>query len=362
VRALLATAGLLVLAGVGSAAAGQPTAHTLRKSPTGPIEAIAQDGNLVAWFTSSTRACDEVHVLSPGKRDRNLPQPSSGGMTCHWDLQDGQPQVAVAARMSTALWTLHESGPAPFDYVVAANFGGPERRVDRLAHASTGTGLWLGGVAGTNRTLAYSYVDVEYVDPLACLSGGSCVQKIAGGGIQLVSRTSKALLPGAAPALALAAAAGRLAYIPATTVDKTGEPTASPGESISVVDAVSGTPVSQVAPKGLPLAIALSRHILAVLTQNARSDRLSWYDPAVGTKLGSVPIPRRAAPQLAASDQLLVYRVGRLLRGVATLNGHGRILAKTAPDSVGMSLVNGRLIWAEDRNDGTGRLRALAVG
>src|SRR5262249_25397025 len=38
VRALLATAGLLVLAG--SAAAVRPTAHTLRKSPGGPIVAV----------------------------------------------------------------------------------------------------------------------------------------------------------------------------------------------------------------------------------------------------------------------------------------------------------------------------------
>jgi hypothetical protein len=358
VRALLATAGLLVLAG--SAAAGPPTVHTLRRSPAGPIEAVAQDGALVAWLAAGSRTCDQVRVLSPGKRDRSLPQPSSGSMTCRWDLQDGQPQLAVAARMSTALWTLHDGGPAPFDFVVAASFGGPERRIDKLIHASDGTGDWLEGVAGAGRTLAYSWAHVKYVDPTGCLAGGSCQQEIAGGGIQLVSRSAASDLPGAAPALALAATAGRLAYIPATSVSPNGEPTASPGDSVPVVDAVTGAAVCHVDTRGLPLAIALSRHVLAVLTQNGRRDKVSWYDSTAGTKLGSVPVSRRAAPELAADDQLVVFRTGRLLRAVATHSGRNRIVARTAPDSVGLSLENGRLVWAENRGE-TGRLRALSA-
>ena len=46
-------------------------------------------------------------------------------MTCNWNLGDGQPQLAVAARISTALWTLHESGTPNFDQVIAATVGGP---------------------------------------------------------------------------------------------------------------------------------------------------------------------------------------------------------------------------------------------
>src|SRR6201987_5935774 len=178
VRFLVATAGLLVLAG--AAVAGTPTAHTLRKSRGGPIAAIAENDKDAAWFTftSSTRGCNEVHVLSPGKRDRAFPPPSPNSMTCNWDLSDGQPQLAVAAGMSTAVWTLHASGPSPFDWVIAASFGGPERQLKRLAHASDGTGDWLGGVTGAGRTLAYSWDDVEYVNPSKCLSGKPCKQKI----------------------------------------------------------------------------------------------------------------------------------------------------------------------------------------
>ena len=357
-RVLLATAGLLVLAG--AAAAGSPTAHTLRKSPNGPIQATAQDGGSVAWFSSNAQACDAVRVLTPGSPDRSLPQPSSGSMTCHWDLTDGQPQLAFAAGMSTALWTLHESGPAPFDWVVAASVGGPERQIVRLAHASDGTGKWLGGVAGAGRTLAYSWNDVEYVDKLACLSGGSCRRKIEDGGIGVVTRTTDQPLPKAGPALQLAVSQGRIAYIPATTV-KANHPGASPNSYVYVVDGVSGNVLGRAFVRGVPAAIALSPHLLAVLTQSGPHDRVSWFSPTGESKLGSVLVSRRAEPQLAASDQLIVYHVDRTVYGVSTANGQIRKLVKTGSDPVGLTFKKGELVWAENRSD-DGRLRSLSVG
>jgi hypothetical protein len=358
VRALLATAGLLVLAG--TAAAGPPTAHTLRKSANGPIVAIAQDGNGIAWLSSSTKACDSIHVLAPGIPDQVFPQPSSSSMTCHWDLTDGQPQLAIAARASTALWTLHESGPAPFDYVLTAPFGGPEKQIDRLAHASDGTGDWLVGVAGSGRTLAYSWDDVEYVDRLACLSGGSCKRKIADGGIKVVTRVGVRALPKAQPALQLAASTGRIAYIPATRV-MGNHAGASTNSSLYVVDAVSGNPVSQAFVAGVPAAIALSPHVLAVLTQRGPRDRISWFSATSGTKLGSVLVSSRALPQIAASDQLIVYRVYRSLYGVSTVTGIIRPLGRVALNTVGPTSGKGQVVWAENRRMG-GRLRALSAG
>jgi hypothetical protein len=360
VRALLATAGLLVLAG--SATAAKPTAHTLRKSASGTIVAVAQDNTAAVWLTFTTKGpCDVVHMLSPGKPDRSLPQPASTSMTCRWDLDDGEPQLAVAARISTALWTLHESGASPHDFVVAASIGGPERQLKELTHATDGAGDWLGGVAGAGKTLAYSWDDVEYVNPEACLSRGSCKQKIADGGIRIVTRTSDAPLPGAQPALQLAAAAGRIAYIPATTV-KAGRPSASTSATLPIVDATSGVVLGQASVGGIPIAIALSSHVLAVLTtQGTAHDKVSWFSATDGTKLGSVVVSGRAAPQLAASDQLIVFRVGNLLRSVATANGHIGKLVTTAQNAVGLSLAHGRLIWAEN-HDGSGRLRELAVG
>jgi hypothetical protein len=362
VRVLLASAGLLVL--VGSAVAGRPTAHTLRKSTSGPIEAIAQSNGVAAWLASGAKAktCNLVHIMSPGKHDRTLPQPAPGTRTCNSTLTDGQPQLAVAPRISTAVWTLHENGPQPIDWVMAASIGGPERQVDTLQHASNGTGEWLGGVAGAGKTLAYSWDDVEYVDPQGCLSGGSCKQRIMDGGIRIVTKTTNTPLPGAGPALLLAASAGRIAYVPATAVTKTGHPYTSANNVLQIVDATTGDPVGQAPVKGFPIAIALSPKVLAVLTtQGTPHDRISWFSATDGTKLGSIVVSGLAAPQLAASDQLIVYRVGRLLRDVSTRTGHLGKLVKTAQNYLGLSLANGRLTWAEN-HDRIGRLRALAVG
>jgi hypothetical protein len=322
----------------------------LRKSANGPIAAIAQDGSSIAWLSSSTKACDAIHVLAPGTPDQVFPQPSSSSMTCHWDLTDGQPQLAIAARTSMALWTLHESGPAPFDYVLVAPFGGPEKQIDRLAHASAGSG----------RTLAYSWDDVEYVDKLACLSGGSCKRKIADGGIRIATRAGDRPLPKALPALQLAASAGRIAYIPATRVmaNHAGASTNSP---LYVVDGVSGDPVSHATVAGVPAAIALSPHVLSVLTQRGPRNRISWFSAATGTKLGSVLVSARAVPDIAASDQLIVYRVYRNLYGVSTATGHIRPLGKAAENTIGPTLGKGQLVWAENRGAGA-RLRALSVG
>jgi hypothetical protein len=358
VRVLVATAGLLVLAG--SAVAGGPTAHTLRKSPGGPIAAIAQNNGAAAWLTAGTKPCNLVHVLSPGKPDRSVPQPSAGSLTCHWDLSTWQPQLAYAARMSTALWTLHESGPAPFDYVLAASIGGQERQVDRVAHASDGTGRWLEGVAGAGKTLAYSWVDVEYVNPSDCLSKGECKQKIADGGIRLVSRTGSTALSGAGPALQIAAAAGRIAYISATTV-KSSRPTATTNSSLRIVDVATGIQVGDAVVHGIPIAMGLSPHVLAVLTTSGPHDRISWFSASDGTKLGSTVVSVRAAPQLAVSNRLIVYRVGRLLRDVSTRTDHNGKLVQTGLHYLGLALARGRLIWAENHGT-TGRLRALTVG
>jgi hypothetical protein len=358
VRVLLATAGLLVLAG--SAAAGSPTAHTIRKSPNGPIEAVAQDGSSTAWFAADPKGCNEIHVLSAGTADKTLPQGSSGNMTCGWQLDDGQSQLAYAARISTALWTLHESGPAPFDQVLAASTGGPERQIERLSHASDGTGDWLGGVAGSGKTLAYSWDDVEYVDKLGCLSGGSCKRKIADGGINVVTRTGSAPLPNAQPAIQLAAAAGRIAYVPATRVPAN-RPGASTNSPIYVVDSTTGLAVSQVVVRGVPAAIALTPHLLAVLTQGGPKDRISWFSVTDGTKLGSVLVSSRTATQIAASDDLVVFRVYQTLRGISTSSGHIQMLANISPNAFGLSLSNGLLVWADNR-DQAGRLRALDVG
>jgi hypothetical protein len=345
----------------------------LRKSASGPIVSLAVDGASVAWFTANERGdgCDEVHDLTPGKQDRITPQPESDTMTCRWDVGTGESQVALASRATLVLWTLSGTSPSQFDEVLAAKIGGPERQVRRLSRASDGTGDSLVGVAGAGGTLAYSWDDVEYVDKLACLSGGSCKEKIADGGIRIVYREHPGFqdqaLPGAQPALQLATAAGRIAYVPATMV-RGGRPSTGTSNTLQIVDATTGDVLGQPFVRGIPAAIALSSKVFAVLTTSGPRDRISWFSATDGTKRGSVLVSAGAAQQLATSGKLIVYRVGRLLRGISTQNGHIRTLAKTGNGIADFALAHGRLVWTENYgNNGrvhgeTGRLRALAVG
>ncbi len=349
-RAFVVIAVFFVIVGVATAAAPQPT--TVERTPA-PVEALAQDGGMLGWLAGDGHKCNTVH-MSGGGNTYVLPQPPNGSMTCTWDMSSGSEQLAIAAGASAALWTLHEPRS---DFVMTAQVGGKEIKIARLAHAADGTGWWLGGTTGSESTLAYSSVDVEYVDPLGCGSGGSCRKKIADGGINLVSDGQKTPLPSAGPALAVATSNGRIAYIPATTYAK-GGPASTINALVPVENVSDGTIVSQPKAVGVPLAIGLSAHVLAVLSRGARGLRLTWYDPVTGHLLGGIAVPAQTALELAVSDQIVVYRFGRSLREVVLTTRHVRALGQTALQYLGLSLDAGRLVWAENRR-ASGRIRAL---
>jgi len=313
---------------------------------------------MLAWLGVGGANCNSVRVLAADGSRLTAPQPADDSMTCHWDVDEGHPQLALAARSSAALWTLHEGGGVSTDFVMAAGLGGREVRVDRLAHDADGTGLWLGGLAGSGTTLAYSVADVEYANEMACLSGGSCRRRIAGGGVRVVANGTARLLPGTKPALAISTAAGRLAYVEAAA-GPTG-PIASASLPVRIVDANSGEPVCSIQPGGEPLALSLASDVLAVLTRSGDTDTVSWYDAARGTRLGRIRVASHTAPELAASNRLVVYRVGRVLRGIALPSGLVRTLVRATTPPVGFSLAGRSLAWAENRATG-GRIHVLGV-
>src|SRR5258705_36097 len=169
-----------------------------------------------------------------------------------------------------------------------------------------------------------------------------------------VGRQPPKLIPGTSPAVAVAASNGRVAYIETGAITKSGKPVAGADATIEVVDAASGRVVSTIRPQGTPVAVALSAHVLATLEKTRLGLRLAWYTPSSGsrTATGSVPVAIATSPALTASDQLVVFHVGRSIRAVEIGTGRVRSLVTAAAAPVGLSIEGSRLAWAENRKHG----------
>jgi hypothetical protein len=362
-----------VLAALALAASGM---HTVAASPQPKtlyllpshqqVAAFAQDGSYVAWLVPSSKGCNVVHVLALANGGQiRLPDESANAhnVTCRWEVVPPV-RLALAAQADDVLWTLREPAPLPFDYVLGAGFTDPqERRFGEIAHGRNGTGLWLGGVAGSGRTLVYAVSSVAYIDQVACLAGGSCRRKLIGGGIYRIigDRNPPPLVPGTRATIAVTASGNRIADVQAAAVERDGTPVASASLPVEVRDADTGKVIARVVPRGVPEAVALSPTVLATLERSSLGLRIAWYDPDDGSPLGSVPVPTNASPELSAGGRLIVFRVGRSIRAVNVDSHKVLTLTKAAATPIGLSVQGSRVTWAENVR-GRGRIRALFVG
>jgi hypothetical protein len=358
---LLAVA-LGVTAATVQAAAATPEPQTLRTYQGTTISAFAQDGQLVAWFSRGKQRCNGVHVISLANGLQTaLPQQTTRNVTCRWEV--GASPVRLALGGSAALWTLQARSPIPFDYLIGAAVADPkERRYQEIAHTLSGSGLWLGGISGDGSTLVYGVTSVDYADEAGCLAGTSpCALKVVGGGVYRVEGRPR-LVPGPdrTGAVAVAAAGGAVAYVPTTTIGKQGRPVATAELAIEVVDATTGASISHVRTEGTPLALALSAKVVSTLERTPLGLRVAWYERTSGQPLGSLPVSRKASPELTATDTTIVYRVGRSIRAVDVATSKARTLALAAAVPVGLSLEGARLAWAENL-PGSARIRTLTL-
>jgi hypothetical protein len=365
-RVLLAAAVSLAAAAVSTAGA-TPRTETLVRLAHGTISAFAQDDRLIAWFTPDAKGCNAVHVRSVFNGLKvDLPkQQDSHNVTCRWTVGSSPVTLAVAGTTSNVLWTLHESSPLQFDYLVGAGSapsGQRERRFHEFAHTSRGNGLWFGGVAGDGTTLVYAVTSVDYKDEAGCLAGtDSCAMRVAGGGVYRLVGWKPKLVPGTTHgAVAIAAGGGRIAYVGTGSVTKRGKPVAGADLPIQVVDAVGGRVISSIQPQGTPIAIDLSAHVLAALERTPLGLRLAWYSPSSGLPIGSAPVALATSPELTVSDRLVVFHVGRSIRAVEVATGRIKTLITAAARPIGLSIEGSRLAWAENLEHGA-RIRAQHV-
>jgi hypothetical protein len=354
-------------------ASAKASPHTLYTAPTGTIQAFAQDGPVLAWFAPGTTktGCNSVRVLSLDNGGQiRLPDQTAAAhnVTCRWDVA---PPVNLALAGSDVLWTLRErQAPVQFDYVLGAGTSDTrERRFQEVAHARRGAGLWLGGIAGdsirtgpdTISTLVYGTTAVQFVDEIACLSGGSCDMKISGGGVYRVTgRKPPELVPNTEPAVEVAVSGSTVAYVPAADVGANGTPLAAADGPVELVDVRTGRRIAAASPAGTPIAIALAPHTLVMLERTPAGLTLAWYSATTGALVGSVAVPANTLPELTANDQQAVFRIGRFIHLLTYATSHSRTVAQTVGAPIGVSLEGSRLAWAENVK-GRGRIRALYV-
>lgn len=344
-------------------AAAAPKPQTLWLVAHSNIAAFAQDGQTLAWFAGGG-TCNVVHLQSLASGvGYDLPKQTAENVTCKFVWAHDQP-VQLALAGTRALWSLPQDSPLSLDYLLGAGVSAndrAERRFLEVAHNSRGVGQWLGGIAGSGTTLAYAVTSVDWEDEADCLAGtGPCTLTKSGGGVYVVRGRQPVRIPGTGPAVAVATGGGNVAYVPAGRLQKDGRPQPSADLPIAIVDPGSGQKIASIVPQGVPIAIALSTHVLATLERTPLGLRLAWYDAETGRARGSIPVPTTTSPSLTASDQLIVFRVGLSIRGVSVTTHRSRLIAKATARPIGLSLEGGRLAWAENLK-GLSRIRAVYV-
>ena len=154
--------------------------------------------------------------------------------------------LAIAGKTSNVLWTLHESSPLQFDYLVGA--GASATGASAASRSSrTRTAAPASGSAAspaTERRSSYAVTSVDYEDEAGCLAGtGTCAMKIAGGGVyRVVGRQRPKLVPGTTRGAVAVAASRRQDRVrrDRRRSRSAGKPVAGADLPIEVVDAADG--------------------------------------------------------------------------------------------------------------------------
>lgn len=137
-------------------------------------------------------------------------------------------------------------------------------------------------------------------------------------------------------------------------------PVPDPESLITVRPAAGGAALSAVNLTGWVRGVALSPTLLATLVRSAAGDRIELRKPTEQAVYRTVSVPASTAPDLSASRQRVVYRIGRTIRLLDAVTGRISTLATAASTPIGLSIEGRRVAWAENVK-GHGRIRALQL-
>ena len=327
-----------------------------------PIAELAQRGGRVAWTsTEIDNGCGETWVGTLATQRRVRLHRSCGPGSIGLDYG------GLAFDGRRAVWreiVLDIHSDSEGEVMTAAV---DDRRVRTLEYVYL-DGLETDFAAATRQVLdgdrnplVYGWIGRAVLNYDQCTDFGpeppseECRFRLAGVTWHVVGR-SKRRVRQVPPAVALSAAAGRIAYVPAVE----GENPATWDQQLVVVRRLEdGAHVTEFAPPGRVRALALGRTSVAVLVAtDAGETRIERYHPVTGTSLGGTAVPRATAPVLDVAGTRILFRVGRSIRVVDGDTGEASVVWAGRQRPIDPSLEGRRVVWGVN---GRGRGRVLAL-
>ncbi|MBA3364361.1 MAG: hypothetical protein H0U03_01060 [Actinobacteria bacterium] len=318
-----------------------------------PIRAFAQDGGRIAWASQC-----KVRIRSLAAKRTFVVGGTGLRSAC---FEDDSWRLALGG--SRALWGGYYRTQSNNRYgaVLTGSIGASSRKLWSLEQVERSWGGFLTSIVGDGSTLAYANVYVRQMSGPDC---PPCFYRVTGQPVRRVS-SGQAVVPGARPAVAIAADTGRVAVVPADSRDTTSRirPVAVPDGPVEVRDAVTGSLVTSFAPRGMVTAVALSGGVAAVIVRDQIAPRIERYSVTTGALIETLPLFQLAADELGLSGTMVVFRIGREIYVFDTASRKQvRVTATATP--IGLSIEGNRVAWAENIRIGRklrGRIRNFTL-
>jgi TolB protein len=124
-----------------------------------------------------------------------------------------------------------------------------------------------------------------------------------------------------------------------------------------VVSNSAGREVASIEPGGAVTALGISRSVVAAIVHEPNGN---WAIEIYQPRRRLVPLAQRPQDQLAVSGTTLVFQEGRAIEELDASSGSPTQVASAAGPAIGLSIVDGRIAWAEEIDFST-RIRTLQL-
>jgi hypothetical protein len=166
-------------------------------------------------------------------------------------------------------------------------------------------------------------------------------------------------VPGLPAAALIAGAAGHLALVQPAARASTGGaidwPRAAVDGKVQIFETADRQVAASFRPGGRVRAVALSTTRCVVLAETRGTRRIEWYEPLTGRRVGSAVAPPGTAPGLSIDGRYVAFTAGKTVRVLDLRTRVQRTVRSARAVPVGVSVLAGRIVWAEGRRILTAR-------